>query len=71
MQHAVNWAQARDMYGQIKKNQLWKKRDVGRVMMIKAREQNNSWKVCFQSGGDRARTHTIKERDIYKFYEKL
>lgn len=53
------------------------KRDSGRIMTVTGKAANNSWHVIFESNGGMqgankgTRSHTIKERAIYRFYYKL
>lgn len=65
---STNWRVGRSKYGPIKRNQKWKKRDTGRVMQILGPTKNNSWHVKFDGDSRGIRMHSLKERDIYKFY---
>ena len=64
----INWHEGKMLFGPIRKGQRWKKRDTGRVMEVYAGKKNNSFMVHFQSDSRGKITHTLKERDIYKFY---
>lgn len=65
----MNWKKGKELYGPIKRGQKWKKRDTGRVMMIENRK-GDVWRVIFVplSGNP---NHTLNERDIYAYYQKL
>lgn len=52
----------------IRKGQRWKKKEGGMFMTIDHKDTDDCWKVVFDSHSRRA-THTLKERDIYRYYE--
>jgi hypothetical protein len=65
-----NWRDGRDVHGPVRANQLWRKRDAGILMRTIARSKNQKWTVDFMKGGGKS-SHTLKERDIWKFYDKV
>ncbi len=66
----MNHRIGRQKYGPLRNGQYWKKIDTGRVMVIVARTSDDCWSVTFLQGGTN-KAHHLKERDIYKYYEKL
>lgn len=57
----------RRLFGPIKKGQVWRKRDTGRRGQVFGKKPNNAW--CLRFEGSRLnQSHTIKERDLYRFY---
>lgn len=69
----LHYKKGRELYGSIKANQVWRKRDTGRYMRIWGKGKNGTTKVQFFDpiSGENQDTHSIKERDIYMFYERV
>lgn len=67
---AHNWRHGRDKHGPIRANQLWRKRDAGILMRIVGRNRNEKWTVDYMKFSSKS-SHTLKERDIWKYYDKV
>lgn len=71
----MNWTIGREKYGKIRPGQMWKKRDIGRRMRVVHRNGDDCWTVCFESpaggGNIGVKSHILKQRDIYKYYDRI
>lgn len=67
----VNWRDQRDKFGKIKGGQVWQKIDNGMVMRVVGKTGGSRWKVAYKNGGRRGVTHTMDERMIYHYFNKL
>ena len=67
-QQPINWRVGRDRFGKIKRNQRWVKRDTGKAMTILGPAENASLKVIFDGDSRGMKVHTLKMRDIYRYY---
>lgn len=65
----MSWQKGREKNGQIKAGQTWKKKDTGRIMII-INKGKGGWCVTYSSGGSN-KHHTLNDRVIYKYYDRL
>lgn len=66
----MNWRTVREKTGTVRAGQYWKKSDTGRIMQVRGKNTDNCWTVQYEGHGTN-NSHYLKERDIYKYYEKL
>jgi hypothetical protein len=60
----------KEIYGPIRSGQQWIKRDTGIFMTVDHKSGDNCWTVNFAKKSNH-RAHHLKERDIYKYYDKV
>lgn len=64
----INWRKGREQYGPIRLRQVWMKRDTGKLMEITGTNKNNRVDVMFEGDSRGMRCHSLKERDVYRYY---
>lgn len=66
----MGYIPGREKYGAVKRGQRWRKIDNGMTMTVICKQADNSWRCAFDSLNRKA-SHKMKERVIYKYYERV
>jgi len=57
-----------DIRPKIRRGQLWKKKDTGLVVEVTGKDNKKRWSYRKLKGGP---THSVAEKDMYLFWEKI
>lgn len=68
--YPTSMSKRKELFGGVHRGQYWVKVDDGKVMRVVHRN-GSRWTCEFAERGRGNRSHTLTERDIYKFYRPL
>jgi hypothetical protein len=65
------WREGRELNGDIRRGQTWVKRDCPTfAFTVMKKQEGDSWRCAFSRAG-RNSSHKLRDRDIWKYYDKL
>lgn len=68
----MNWRVQRELFGKIRRGQIWRKYHDGVTILIKGKGGGDGWKVMYcDRSGMRGKTHVIQARMIYHYFELI